>query len=43
MNIVSAFKAKAIFNILFSFIRSFWGVLKVFSVNIYGVRVLRLR
>ena len=33
-------KAKAIFNALFLFNKFFWGILKVPSVNIYGVRVL---
>ena len=43
VSVVSAFEAKAIFNASFSFIESFWGVLKVPSVNIHGVGVLRLR
>ena len=34
------FKVKAIFNTLFSFNRSFWGVFKVPSINIYSVGVL---
>ena len=36
-------KIKAIFNILFLFNRSFWGVFKVFNINIYSIRVLQLR
>ena len=33
-------KVKAIFNTLFLFNKFFWGVLKVPSINIYGVGVL---
>ena len=36
-------KAKAIFNTSFLFNKSFWGVLKIPNINIYGIRVLRLR
>ena len=36
-------KVKAIFNALFLFNKFFWGVLKVFNINIYGVRVLQLK
>ena len=45
MSVISTFKAKAIFNTSFLFSRFFWGILKVFNINIniYGIRVLRLR
>ena len=43
VGVTSTLKAKAIFDASFSFNKSFWGVLKVPSVNIHGVGVLRLR
>jgi hypothetical protein len=43
VNIIFTLKAKAMFNTSFLFNKFFQGVLKVPSINIYGVRVLRLR
>jgi hypothetical protein len=43
VSIAFILKVKAIFNMSFLFNKSFWGVFKVPSVNIYGIRVLRLR
>ena len=40
IEITSTLKVKAIFNILFLFNKSFWGVFKVPSVNIYSIGVL---
>ena len=40
IKVIFILKAKAIFDILFLFNRSFWGVLKVLNINIYGIRVL---
>ena len=33
-------KVKAIFNALFLFNKSFWGILKVPNINIYSIGVL---
>ena len=43
VEVTSTLEVKAIFNVLFSFNGSFWGVLKVPNINIYGVGVLRLK
>ena len=43
VKVTSILKVKAIFDALFLFSRSFWGVLKVPNINIYGVGVLWLR
>ena len=43
IGVTSILKVKAIFNALFLFNKSFWGVLKVSNINIYSVRVLQLR
>ena len=43
IKVTSTLKIKAIFNMLFLFNRSFWGVLKVPNINIYGIGVLQLR
>ena len=43
VKVTSILKAKAIFDILFSFNGSFWGVLKVSNINIYSVGVLQLK
>ena len=43
VKITSTLKIKAIFDALFLFNKSFWGVFKVPNVNIHGVRVLWLR
>ena len=40
VKVTSTLEAKAIFNILFLFNKPFWGILKVFNINIYSVRVL---
>ena len=39
MSVTSVLKVKAIFNVLFMFYGSFWGVKKGLSINIYGVWV----
>ena len=43
VKIISILKAKAIFDALFLFNKSFWGIFKVPSINIYGVGVFWLR
>ena len=43
IKVTSILKAKAIFNTLFLFNRSFWGIFKVPNINIYSIRVLKLR
>ena len=40
VGVTSTLKVKAIFNMSFLFNGSFWGVLKVFNINIYNIRVL---
>ena len=40
VKVTSILKVKAIFNVLFLFNKSFWGVLKVPNINIYSIRVL---
>ena len=40
IKVTSILKVKAIFNILFLFNKSFWGLLNVLNINIYSIRVL---
>ena len=40
VGVIFTLKIKAIFNALFLFNKFFWGVFKVFSVNIYSIGVL---